>query len=258
MSKVKNFVIEFLSLISFFTRIPTGYHNLENAVKKFYLISIIGLIHVLPTYILIIIEVPKLVKGLYVVLTTYLITGFLHLEGFCDFIDALIGGKSKEDRIRILKDKCRGSFAIISVTLLILTYFISILSIENTIKLIQLLTITHVISCESMYILSIISIEEPYEGIAKKFMKFAKQRVNIIKNVLTFMILLLIVHLLTSLSVLYTISALTVVLLATLYTRYLAHKLIGFVNGDIIGFNFEICRTISLLTCSIICNYLNL
>jgi adenosylcobinamide-GDP ribazoletransferase len=52
-----------------------------------------------------------------------LITGMLHLDGFVDCCDALLGAFSVERRLEILKDSRVGAFGAIGVTLLLITRF---------------------------------------------------------------------------------------------------------------------------------------
>ena len=50
----------------------------------------------------------------------WLLTGFIHLDGFMDTSDALLSWRPLEERLRILKDAHAGAFAVISLGLLIL------------------------------------------------------------------------------------------------------------------------------------------
>ena len=50
----------------------------------------------------------------------FLLTGFIHLDGFMDTSDALLSWRPLEERMRILKDPHTGSFAVVSVALLML------------------------------------------------------------------------------------------------------------------------------------------
>ena len=49
-----------------------------------------------------------------------LLTRALHLDGFMDACDALLGGSNPQDRMRILKDPKAGSFAVVGVVCLLL------------------------------------------------------------------------------------------------------------------------------------------
>lgn len=51
------------------------------------------------------------------------LSGGIHMDGFCDTCDALFSRRGKEEKLRILKDSTCGSFAVIgAVLLLLLTY----------------------------------------------------------------------------------------------------------------------------------------
>lgn len=55
-----------------------------------------------------------------IVATLGLLTRALHLDGFMDTCDALLGGSTPENRMRILKDPNAGSFAVVGVVCLLL------------------------------------------------------------------------------------------------------------------------------------------
>jgi len=52
-----------------------------------------------------------------------LLTGGLHLDGFLDTCDGLFGGRTAEDRLRIMRDERVGAYAVIGGILLILVKF---------------------------------------------------------------------------------------------------------------------------------------
>ena len=49
-----------------------------------------------------------------------IVTGALHVDGFCDLWDGLFGGQTSEERLRIMKDPHIGTFGLVSVLLLLL------------------------------------------------------------------------------------------------------------------------------------------
>ncbi len=67
------------------------------------------------------------------VLTAYpfLASGFIHLDGFMDCCDAILSRRSKEERLRILKDSHVGAFAVIMVVMLFMFYFSAMTSQLN-------------------------------------------------------------------------------------------------------------------------------
>ena len=53
----------------------------------------------------------------------WLLTGFLHLDGFMDCADAVLSRRDRAERLRILKDSRVGAFSVISLALLVLFGF---------------------------------------------------------------------------------------------------------------------------------------
>lgn len=59
----------------------------------------------------------------------FLISGFIHLDGFMDCNDAILSRRPLEERQRILKDSHVGAFAVISAILLFMLFFASMWSV---------------------------------------------------------------------------------------------------------------------------------
>ena len=70
-----------------------------------------------------VLALPGLISGLVLAVYPYLVTGFLHLDGFMDVTDAVKSCRSLERRREILKDSHVGSFAVIGLVLLVLAQF---------------------------------------------------------------------------------------------------------------------------------------
>lgn len=75
-------------------------------------------------------QLPKLVGGVLIAACPYLLTGFMHLDGFMDVTDAVKSWRDLERRREILKDSHVGSFSVISVALLLLAQFACAASVE--------------------------------------------------------------------------------------------------------------------------------
>ena len=60
----------------------------------------------------------------------WLMTGFLHLDGFMDVCDAVLSRRDLETRRRILKDSHCGAFAVICMVLLAMTQWSAFLSMK--------------------------------------------------------------------------------------------------------------------------------
>jgi len=68
-------------------------------------------------------NLPALVAGLVLCAYPFLITGFIHLDGYMDVTDAVKSWRDLERRREILKDSHVGSFAVIGIALLMLAQF---------------------------------------------------------------------------------------------------------------------------------------
>lgn len=67
------------------------------------------------------ISLPVLVKGVILCSFPYIITGFIHLDGFMDVTDAVMSWRDMAQRREILKDSHVGSFAVICVVMLLMS-----------------------------------------------------------------------------------------------------------------------------------------
>lgn len=70
-----------------------------------------------------VLNVPELVRGVVLCVCPYLLTGFIHLDGFLDVTDAVGSCRDLEKRRAILKDSHVGAFAVIGCVLLMLAGF---------------------------------------------------------------------------------------------------------------------------------------
>ena len=68
-------------------------------------------------------ELPALIVGLILCAYPYIVTGFIHLDGFMDVTDAVRSWRDPKRRQEILKDSHVGSFAVIALVLLAIANF---------------------------------------------------------------------------------------------------------------------------------------
>ena len=68
-------------------------------------------------------NLPAMITALILAAYPYLVTGFLHLDGYMDVTDAVKSWRNLERRREILKDSHVGSFAVIGIVLLVVTQF---------------------------------------------------------------------------------------------------------------------------------------
>ena len=110
----------------------------------------IGLLWVILAQICRLLALPALVTGLILAIYPYLVTGFLHLDGFMDVTDAVKSWRDLERRREILKDSHVGSFAVINLVLLVVAQFALFSSAKETANSFILLFVPAVSRCCSV------------------------------------------------------------------------------------------------------------
>jgi adenosylcobinamide-GDP ribazoletransferase len=117
----------FLVALSFLTVLPVGVRKLpspEVVARSRFWFPLVGVIlGVLVgglTALLSPLDQGALLKAFLVLLAWVLITGAIHLDGFCDLCDGLFGGQTQEERLRIMKDPHLGTFGVAGAILLLL------------------------------------------------------------------------------------------------------------------------------------------
>lgn len=65
-------------------------------------------------------DAPALLAAVLAAVLPFLLTGFLHLDGFMDVCDAILSRREREKRLEILRDSHCGAFAVLSVLVLAL------------------------------------------------------------------------------------------------------------------------------------------
>ena len=132
----------FLMAISMFTIIPLPRYEWDDEggknILKFY--PLIGLIIGLIWYgvfkLFNLLNASIMVTSAITLITPFILTGMLHLDGYMDVCDALLSRRDKQEKLRILKDPHTGAFAVISVVMLFIVNFSAINTIiSNTIIL---------------------------------------------------------------------------------------------------------------------------
>ena len=84
----------------------------------------IGLIWAGLAWLCRLLNLPAMMIALVLSAYPYIVTGFLHLDGYMDVTDAVKSWRDLERRREILKDSHVGSFAVIGIVLLMLAQFV--------------------------------------------------------------------------------------------------------------------------------------
>lgn len=109
----------------------------------------IGAIWALLAWLCRYLALPALVRGVVLSAHPFLVTGFIHLDGFMDVTDAVRSCRDLARRREILKDSHVGSFAVIGIVLLALCQTALFASAKETASLWTLVLLPAVSRCGS-------------------------------------------------------------------------------------------------------------
>lgn len=195
-------------------------------------------------------RVSAVLFGVLGVLSLVLITGGIHLDGFCDTVDALYSRRPMAEKLRILKDPNCGPFAVFGVVLVLLVQFgafVELYRIQNA-EILGLCTGVFFSSrCFSGVSITRFSIA-PTSSLAKTFGENAGKHVSVGLLVLAF---------LAAVVLLFFWDWLALVLLAILAVTFWGYyrmqkKQFGGLTGDLAGFFLVLCETGMLLAAALL------
>jgi adenosylcobinamide-GDP ribazoletransferase len=242
------------SLLTLLTSIPLGGGSVEDAARSFYAVPLVGALEgiVLSAYLYLLrtLGVAAEVAALTYVVAHVALTGGIHLDGFADYSDVL-GSRLRGDKaVAVLKDPRRGAYGVLlTATTVTASYALTerIYRVLPCPELVALLTLSYIASAESIYVASSAGRSEPYRGLARDFTLRAKEPGSVARNASLYLLAVLAV----ALGVFEQLPRLLAVASLAPVVGYLvardANLRLGFVNGDVLGFCFEVCRVLSLL-----------
>jgi adenosylcobinamide-GDP ribazoletransferase len=149
---MKKYLHAFVMCQSMFCAIPAPQVWDEKAKDKMLLfLPVVGLeigaLWAILAWLCKLLNLPALVAGVILCAYPYMVTGFLHLDGFMDVTDAVKSCRDLQRRREILKDSHVGSFAVIGVVLLMIAQFALLSSAPTDANFIILIFIPAVSRC---------------------------------------------------------------------------------------------------------------
>ena len=96
-------------------------------------------------------NLPTMITALILAAYPYIVTGFLHLDGYMDVTDAVKSWRDLERRREILKDSHVGSFAVIGIVLLVVAQFAVFSAVPEDADYLVLIFIPAVSRCCSAF-----------------------------------------------------------------------------------------------------------
>jgi len=173
-----------------------------------------------------------------------LITGGIHLDGFCDVSDALSSWQTKERRLEILKDSHIGAFALIGCCCYLLAYLACWTEIRMDGPACIFIGLGYVL-CRVLSGLSIVHLRcAKTSGLAATFADNADKRGV---TLLLLIWLAVVVGLLLDLDWRRAICGLAAAAACFLYYRWLAYKHFGGINGDLAGWFLQMLELVWIM-----------
>lgn len=167
------------------------------------------------------------------------VTGGIHLDGYCDTIDALASHASPERKREILKDPHTGAFAVIGTGAYLLLYFGISTELAPVFKTWLLLTLMHSIS-RTLSGLSVIGFpSSASKGLFDLFKGSADTKRS------AGILLLLLLGCVAGLLVTDPITGggmIAVALICALYLFHLSKRQFGGMSGDLAGYFLQLCE----------------
>ena len=244
-----------LITLGMFTKLPVPIVEWEEkkGPSAFIFFPLAGLLCGAFTYlvylIVLFIKIYSAFGAIFVLLSLYLVSGFVHLDGFMDTADAFLASKDRAKTIEILKDSKVGAFSVISVILLLIVQFISfqtaLIFQLNPVYLLMVPVLSRSFSvlvlfvCKPLQTTGILYYFR--DGLDKKHIRIAS--IVLLLNLIVFAFL----------SILYALISLGSVLLVTMFVVFAQKKLDG-INGDIIGASIILLETITYFAIPLIIN----
>ncbi|MCW8797331.1 MAG: adenosylcobinamide-GDP ribazoletransferase [Prosthecochloris sp.] len=204
---------------------------------------LLGLLQAALAWIGMVSQIPEF-SAVLVLLSGVLLTRAIHADGLADLADGFFGGKTRESRLRIMKDPAVGSFGVIALILLFLFKWIALTRIvahgqyEWIVSGIVLARFVQVV------LASVMAYAREGEGTACRFVAGAGGWHVVVAALFSLLILVLVMKM----QPLPIVVALLATAVSGSLTGMLAAKKIHGVTGDVLGASSEM--TEALVWCS--------
>jgi adenosylcobinamide-GDP ribazoletransferase len=181
---------------------------------------------------------PPNVTAVLVLVSWVLATGGLHLDGFLDTCDGLLGGHTPEDRLRIMHDERVGAYAVMGGILLVLVKFNALAALDDRETALMLAPML------GRWAMVIALIGFPYgrpDGLGRDLKDNSGWRQGLLASLLA-------VPVAIWLGVWSGLAAVVLVLATVLAGAWFVLRRLPGLTGDVYGCMCELCETLVLLT----------
>lgn len=175
-----------------------------------------------------------------------IISGGIHLDGFCDTVDALSSHQSKERKLEILKDPHIGAFGTMACVIYILALFSFHAEFGMRDPIVSIMPSVIYIISRSFSGLSVVSFKSAKsDGTLATFAGKAQKRV--VQITLCIYLVLCFLMFADWNMVLFIIMAITA-LAVFIYYKIMSYKHFGGITGDLAGYFLCLCELFLLIT----------
>ena len=246
---MKSWLESLLIALSMYSAIPVKClnwteKNLRNAMVFFPLVGLLCGVGLWLVWLVCgLLHVSSVLFGVLAVASGVLITGGIHLDGFCDTADALASHQDTEKKLQILKDPHMGAFAAIWLG----CYFIAQLALAVTAAQMQAdLTALAFCYCISRSLSGLAVASFPLaknSGLAYTFAEYAdKKRVRTILSILTVVLCIAVCVFCGIKGIFVSVAAAA----TFLYYRFRLIGKFGGLSGDLAGWFVQMCELFML------------
>ncbi len=239
-----------LACISYFTRIPVwkiidlSSIDMKKTARYFPFIGWITGTLTAITFIYLSIFLPKAISLVLAIISSLLLTGAIHEDGFADFCDGFGGGYTKQKILEIMKDSSTGVFGALGLIMILTVKFTALYYIPTHLVF-PVLVIGNSLSrmCSISFTYTHIYVREDSNSKSKVFIK--KPNIKELLSILFFGILPF-VFLPKKNILLYLLLIIPVYFVKILLGLYFNKKIGGY-TGDLMGATQQICEIIFYL-----------
>lgn len=228
-----------------FTIIPCPYKGWKEEARGNMLVCfpVIGLFIGLIWYMVFSLTdfIPNYLRAVIIAIVPWLLTGFMHLDGYMDVCDAVMSRRDLEIRQKILKDSRVGAFAVICICILMLTQAgssISLLEVNDKNSLLALIFIPT--SSRLSASLAVINMKPMKTSQYSELVKKAQYNVILIIMMIVVTVSVFGVSVRAGISV---VSTIIVYWICALY----GYKMLDGMNGDISGYALTISELAGII-----------
>ena len=167
------------------------------------------------------------------------VTGGIHLDGFCDTVDALSSRAPAERKREILKDPNAGAFAVIGLAAYLLLYFAIATELPDDLYIPLLLLLAYVM-CRNLSALAVLLFPgSEGKGLLSSFRESADKTISAIVLLVFFLATAIALILLGGLTGIVMLAA---ALVCALYLFIMSRRSFGGMSGDLAGYFLQLAE----------------